>query len=61
MISGDFFWTKHWREIAGLKDGYRSNGLFDSLWSDCHVSYADHVYIVNGKRRPRGAGAADEL
>ena len=52
---------KHWREIAGLKDGYRSNGLFDSLWSDCHVSYADHVYIVNGKRRPRGGGAADEL
>lgn len=30
----------------------RSNGLIDPLWSDCHVSYADHAYIVNGKHKP---------
>lgn len=31
---------------------YRRNELTVSLWSDCHVSYADHAYIVNGKHKP---------
>lgn len=31
---------------------FRSNELIDTLWSDCHVSYADHAYIVNGKHGP---------
>lgn len=33
-------------------DDYRSNELIGTLWSNCHVSYADHAYIVNGKHRP---------
>ena len=47
MESGHKFMVSSW----GSSD-YRSNGLIESLWADCHVSSANHVYIVNGKHRP---------
>lgn len=47
MESGCRFMVSSWSH-----NDYRSNELIGSLWSDCHVSYADHAYIVNGKHRP---------
>lgn len=47
MESGCRFKVSSWSH-----NDYRSNELIGSLWSDCHVSYADHAYIVNGKHRP---------
>lgn len=47
MESGHEFMVSSW----GSSD-YRSNGLIESLWADCHVSSSNHVYIVNGKHRP---------
>lgn len=47
MESGHKFMVSSWGS-----SGYRSNGLIESLWADCHVSSANHVYIVNGKHRP---------
>lgn len=47
MESGCRFMVSSWSH-----NDYRSNDLIDTLWSDCHVSYADHAYIVNGKHRP---------
>ena len=45
--SGCKFMVSSWSH-----NDYRRNELIGSLWSDCHVSYADHAYIVNGNHRP---------
>lgn len=45
--SGFKFMVSSWSH-----NDYRRNELIGSLWSDCHVSYADHSYIVNGKHKP---------
>lgn len=47
MDSGSKFMVSSW----GSNDRQR-NGLIGSLWADCHVAFANHVYIVNGKHKP---------
>ena len=47
MESGCKFMVSSWSH-----NDYRSKELIGMLWSDCHVSYADHAYIVNGKHKP---------
>lgn len=47
MESGCRFMVSSWAH-----NDYRSNELIGTLWSDCHVSYADHAYIVNGRHKP---------
>lgn len=47
MDSGCKFMVSSWHH-----NDYRSNGSIDTLWSDCHRTFADHAYIVNGKHKP---------
>lgn len=47
MDSGRKFMVSSW----GSNDR-RSNELIGTLWADCHVSQANHAYIVNGKHKP---------
>ena len=47
MDRGHKFMVSSWGS-----NGRQSNGLIGPLWADCHVSSANHAYIVNGKHKP---------
>lgn len=47
MNSGRKFMVSSWHH-----NGHGSNEAIDTLWADCHRTFADHAYIVNGEHKP---------